>query len=282
MTETEWLTSGNATAMYGFLLEETILFRTRWQGSVLVRRFLSSERKLRLFACACCYRIMHLIPTEASRQVVVVAERYAEGLADKTDLEAALAASVQACQERDNRRRNMGSVWTPVEGHALNAVSRVFRTEEAGRGGAIRAAALAWATEAVIQAWQREAVEVAKLQNMDATCLVEAPATEAWTRAALEHEEAKESVRQAALLHDIVGNPFQIVTIDRAWLRWNAGCVEQIARRIYDDRRFADLPVLADALEEAGCDDAAILGHCRQPGDHARGCWVLDSLLGRE
>jgi hypothetical protein len=51
------------------------------------------------------------------------------------------------------------------------------------------------------------------------------------------------------------------------------------ARCIYSERRFADLPGLADALEEAGCTNEDVLAHCRQPGEHARGCWVLDLML---
>jgi hypothetical protein len=51
---------------------------------------------------------------------------------------------------------------------------------------------------------------------------------------------------------------------------------------IYDDRRFQDLPILVDALEEAGCANVDILGHCRGPGPHARGCWVVDLILGKE
>ena len=49
-----------------------------------------------------------------------------------------------------------------------------------------------------------------------------------------------------------------------------------------EDREFGRLPVLADALEEAGCTTEAILSHCRQPGEHVRGCWVVDLLTGRE
>ena len=52
-------------------------------------------------------------------------------------------------------------------------------------------------------------------------------------------------------------------------------------RSIYDDRAFDRLPILADALEDAGCADAAILSHCRGPGEHVRGCWVVDLLLGK-
>ncbi len=54
-----------------------------------------------------------------------------------------------------------------------------------------------------------------------------------------------------------------------------------LARSIYDDRAFDRLPVLADALEDAGCTDAAILDHCRGPGPHVRGCWVVDLILGK-
>ena len=55
-----------------------------------------------------------------------------------------------------------------------------------------------------------------------------------------------------------------------------------MSRRMYDARDFSDMPVLADALEEAGCNDADILGHCRSGGEHVRGCWVIDLLLGKE
>ena len=50
---------------------------------------------------------------------------------------------------------------------------------------------------------------------------------------------------------------------------------------IDDDRAFDRLPVLADALQDAGCDNADILTHCRSGGEHVRGCWVLDLLLGK-
>ena len=54
-----------------------------------------------------------------------------------------------------------------------------------------------------------------------------------------------------------------------------------LANLIYDERAFDRLPILADALEDAGCDDADILRHCREPGEHVRGCWVVDLLLGK-
>src|SRR5262249_35133680 len=90
-----------------------------------------------------------------------------------------------------------------------------------------------------------------------------------------------ELAHQCDVLRDLFGNPFRIVRFDPGWRTWNDGAIVGIARRIYDERAFADLPILADALEEAGCTEVDILAHCREPGVHVRGCWVLDWLLGR-
>ena len=87
---------------------------------------------------------------------------------------------------------------------------------------------------------------------------------------------------QALLLRDVVGNPFRRPEIDPAWLSWNDGKVSKIAQVFYDERTFDYMPLLADALEDAGCDNADILRHCREPGEHVRGCWVVDLLLGKE
>jgi hypothetical protein len=84
------------------------------------------------------------------------------------------------------------------------------------------------------------------------------------------------------VLHDIFGNPFCHVVLDPNWIAWNDGTIPKLAQAIYLEDAFNRLPILADALEEAGCTDAAILDHCRQPGEHVRGCWVVDLLLGKE
>jgi hypothetical protein len=86
---------------------------------------------------------------------------------------------------------------------------------------------------------------------------------------------------QCVMLRCIFGNLFHPATLDPTWLAWNGGTVPKLAQAIYDDRRFSDLPILADALEEAGCTDADILAHCRSEGPHVRGCWVVDLLLGK-
>jgi hypothetical protein len=74
----------------------------------------------------------------------------------------------------------------------------------------------------------------------------------------------------------------QFMVRDPRWLAFNDGLIGQLAQAISDDRAFDRLPILADALEDAGCDNADILDHCRMPGEHARGCWVVDLILGKE
>ncbi len=85
------------------------------------------------------------------------------------------------------------------------------------------------------------------------------------------------------LLRDVFGNPFQSPpAVCAAWLAWGNGKVPNLAAAIYADRAFDRLPVLADALEDAGCGDADLLGHLRLPEPHVRGCWAVDLLLGKE
>jgi hypothetical protein len=86
---------------------------------------------------------------------------------------------------------------------------------------------------------------------------------------------------QADFLRCIFGNPFRPVTVDPAWLAWNGGTIPKLAEAVYQERAFERLPVLADALEEAGCSEADLLGHLRSPGPHVRGCWAVDLLLGK-
>jgi hypothetical protein len=92
----------------------------------------------------------------------------------------------------------------------------------------------------------------------------------------------------ARLLRDVVGNPFRPVALSPSWLTWNDGIVVRLARAAYDERKVPEgtldngrLAILADALEEAGCSDADILGHLRRPGPHVRGCWLVDLCLGK-
>jgi hypothetical protein len=94
-----------------------------------------------------------------------------------------------------------------------------------------------------------------------------------------------EKVMDAALcglLRCVFGNPFRpLPPIPRAVLAWNDGTVRRIAAGIYEERAFDRLPILHDALLDAGCDNEDILAHCREPGPHARGCWVVDLILAK-
>lgn len=82
-----------------------------------------------------------------------------------------------------------------------------------------------------------------------------------------------------SLLRDVIGNPFRAVTVDPAWVTTTT---RGLAEGIYAERAFDRLPILADALEDAGCDNSDILSHCRGDGLHVRGCWVVDRILGKE
>jgi hypothetical protein len=83
---------------------------------------------------------------------------------------------------------------------------------------------------------------------------------------------------QCSVLRELFGNPFRPVSFVPTW---RAPTVVALAQGMYDDRRFDDMPLLADALEEAGCTEEAILKHCREPGEHVRGCWVVDLILDK-
>jgi hypothetical protein len=105
--------------------------------------------------------------------------------------------------------------------------------------------------------------------------------------AAAERAEAAERQRfqhvESEVLRDLIGPlPFRPVSLDPARLSWHDGLLVSMSRQMYDSRDFSDMPVLGDALEEAGCTDADILGHCRSAGEHVRGCWIVDLLLGKE
>lgn len=99
---------------------------------------------------------------------------------------------------------------------------------------------------------------------------------------AMPENDIDEALAQCQLAKEIFPNPFAEISFDSAWLKWNDGTVSKLAHAIYDDRHFEDLPVLGDALEEAGCSDPLILDHCRSETRHVRGCWVVDLMTGRD
>lgn len=228
MTEAEWLASDDAQAMLAWLRERHTYHSHRsyppGHGKV-------SDRKLRLFACACCRQVWPLLTDERSRRAVEVAERYADGLATR--------------EERES---------------------------------------------AIDEAWGAAAPESAPgPTGLAHDCLIDDPTG---TR----ELAIVPAAAQAALLRDVMGDPFRPVAVGPAWLTptvvslAHAACDERLDNGTLDDDR---LGVLADALTDAGCDNDDLLSHLlgvhlrpdygpggwRQTGPHVRGCWVLDLLL---
>jgi hypothetical protein len=208
----------------------------------------SRDRKLRLFACACVRRVWDFLDDPRSRMAVEVAERFADGEATWTELRVAF--------------------------HAAWAAGRRF----AGHAGVAEAAALECAYHdsfaAARNASQAAAQAAAWSSHRDA-------AGETGVYDALADALAAAQADQCALLRELIGNPFRAVNLSEVVLGWNDGTIPRLAGVIYAGPHWDDLPVLADALEEAGCNDAAVLAHCRGGGQHVRGCWVIDLLLGK-
>jgi hypothetical protein len=240
MTEDEWLSGTNLKLMLELL------------------RGKASDRKLRLFAVACCC-VSHLAPDQASRNALEVAERYADGLATEEERQAACTATLL---------KGVGP-GSPVEGWEADYEAT---------------SAIGWATVGVAF----DAAAKAPRDTAAARIFGSVPdpirftetEEEVWTEPALVVYKAERAL-QCDLLRDIIGNPFRPLAVEPSWLAWNDGTVVNMAQGIYDDRAFDRLSVLADALEDAGCHDAAILDHCRQPGQHVRVCWIVHILLGR-
>jgi len=97
----------------------------------------------------------------------------------------------------------------------------------------------------------------------------------------VEEQLAEANQRAAELIREVFGNPFRPPVIDPSWLLWNHGAVKHIAEHIATSGNFSDMPILADALEDAGCCDEELLRHCREERTHVPGCWALDAVLGR-
>jgi hypothetical protein len=213
MTEAEWLICRAPLAMLDYL--------DSLQGK-------PSERKLRLFACACVRRLGNLLVGTRTWAALEAAEAFSEGKVSARDMEVTWSGGVLFAEENPAKE----AAWAADAAGYIDAAS-----------AAVEAAASA-----------ANAVRHATGGN-------EGPA-------------------QCRLLRDIFGNPFRPVGVEPAWLAWGRGVIVSLARAIYEERSFERLPILADALEDAGCTSATILGHCRQGGEHVRGCWLVDALLG--
>lgn len=218
--------------------------RTEWESCndplVMLHwlRGRGSDRKFRLFACACVRRIelvLKYFGLEGDADVVN-AEQQADGL-----------PPVLTVPYR--------GLWTATEDQRILArgILECLADEEA---------------------WSTASVAVSMIRQLLPTRWGARPET------ALAAEITGDGRGQADVLRDLFGHLFHDSP------RWMAELtrsdeVERLAAAIYKDRTFAELPVLGDALEDAGCTDEAVLEHCRTGGEHYRGCWVVDVILAR-
>jgi hypothetical protein len=210
-----------------------------------------SDRKLRLFFCACCRSVWQMLDEPLLRRAVEVAERHADGLADDQQLRAV------------EREICLGPPF-----HEGNKAAAAF--------GAVAGSNFpVWAIDAAASLACSEVARQALGQGRTHI----PPGSKKGVR----H-------RQARLLRCIAGwLPFRSVVVPSTVLAWNDGTVKRIAEGIYEERQMpegtledARLDTLADALLDAGCEHEELIQHCRQPGPHYRGCWALDRLLEKE
>lgn len=238
MSESDWDRCTDPTSMLAFLSQR------------------ASDRKLRLFAAACCRRVWPLLTDGRSRRAVEVAERYADEEADDEELRLAGSGAENVAD-------------------AFAALSTTARGE--AQCSAACAAVNATVTAAAISADYTAA-------NIGSAAFHAATANGAPSAANCRDAER---AAQSRLLRELFGPlPFRNVPIGPSVWSWNDGTVVRIASAIYQERSLPDgildnnrIAVLADALEEAGCTDMDILGHLRGPGSHVRGCWIVDLLL---
>lgn len=213
----------------------------------------ASRRKYRLLGVACCRLIWPMLDPR-SRHAVEVTERYAEGTATGEELAAAAAAARLVVAER---------------------IAATGRPEPEAQDDPMVLAAQAADTLSATDEYMLESPR-SPFQLCEPICeYIESAAL--WATLAAGHTAAR-SPDQADLVRDIFAESFHPVTF---LPEWRTSTAVALARQMYESRDFDAMPILADALQDAGCEDADVLDHCRGQGPHVRGCWVVDLVLGR-
>ncbi len=242
MTESEWVVSNDPKAMLQALAGH------------------ATDRKLRLFANACCHRVMSHIADDRSRAAVEFAERHADtGVARRKGRPAIHRAAKAAWQEAYMK---MFEITDPVE-HARH-MAEVTAAEAAAvalDSNARWSAEYAAGFSSIARGWRLLASSGVTSREFD--------------QAARRPEEEQ----QAHLLREVFGNPFRPRTVHPSWRSSN---VVSLTLVTYQEGTFEQLPVLADALLDAGCSDEDLMDHFRGPGLHVRGCWALDLVLAKK
>jgi hypothetical protein len=282
MTEADWLRCS---------LPEPMLW---WWGDQW------SERKVRLFLCACARKVEHLLTSEAVQVGIEVAEWHADHLASEEERKSAystLMTSIYASPISSTGDYSLmgGGPASVVVAIALKAASESIIDELTGRcleggcaggdktyralGGCHYCLAAYLSHEAWINNERRKGVQ--RLWHSLLRPVQSLYGEFFYSQVASAYQKRVERLSEplANLVRDVVGNPFRPPRLDRSRLNLQ---VISLARTIYEQKRFESISVLGDALEEAGCEDEGILSHCRQPAEHVKGCWLLDLLLQME
>jgi len=204
----------------------------------------ATDRVLRLFACACCRTISHLFTEPSLIESVEVAERYADGLNSVAELRSA-RTNAHSVREAAEIAIAQGAFAHEYPPSAVQFAADTLEHWDMGHAAGVAYADAEWA---LLTAGGEECESILKLLS--------------------------------ALIHDLFGNPFCAVRFDPAW---RTDTALAIARQMYESREFGAAPILADALQDAGCDADDLLNHLRDPhAAHVRGCWALDLVLGKE
>jgi hypothetical protein len=207
-------------------------------------------RKWRLFVCACCRRMSSLMPDARSRAAVEASEGFADGLVTLDELEYAHAGAHSAAL-----RWFFGAPGIPYSSGLTSSLAVDVSSEYELSPTILKHVALA-----------------AGYAEEDAAAPQDALQVRDWVTGC-------ETAEQANLFRDVFGNPFRPVDFSPAW---RTDTAVSLAKQMYESRDFGAMPILADALQDAGCDNEHILSHCRGDGPHVRGCWVVDLVLGKE
>jgi hypothetical protein len=225
-----------------------------------------ADRRFRLFACACCRRVWDRIPEPCNRDAVLACEGFLDGQLPSAALEAAFTASSRVEYLEDGSKRGEPGYW------AVKYLGRGFYKLTAGASALMVASrTLSLADEA----YGREARHAFDDCFDVGNGVFLAPFR--WPEP-IPPVVLAERVVYADLLRCIFGTPSREQTFDPSWRTETA---VSLARQMYESRDFLLMPILGDALADAGCPDGDVLEHCRGPGPHSRGCWVADLVLGK-
>ena len=220
MTEAEWLACGDPGQLLAHL-----------EGK-------ASERKLRLFAVACCQYCRQLRLNNDQRDALDVGARFADSEATEEELAEAHRKADGFVTELYTRMSSEDGIRRIAEAYTVATAIRPATTDSDMHTRA-----------AIVTFWIERAVG------------------------------PDHNPQLADLLRDIFGNPFRPAAFDPAW---RTGTVLALATQMYESRDFGAMPILADALQDAGCTSEDVLNHCRDAhATHVRGCWVVDLVLGK-